>query len=274
MQGISGSTADCLADFATRYPVPQAASLLAEFASVDSPTAVDWLKGIYFPKGSNLLAVRCFLALCDYEVTEHEAHTGPARQLGQLISFGIITKADVQAAMSFQNANGVFHVTLRNKGLMPHRQHVMMRLITENISDLVVAIKEWRTKVEQLEELVSSDVSAIMPDPEDEPAIPAPYEVLAPDPKSSDTHSGLQTSEPTSSKRIRVRTSKPAQVTAPVTSSDLSTARILSLLVHAIDEALVVVHDPDELAKLFFERVSHKKVRTAQQFLYKVIKLG
>ncbi len=268
MQGISGSTADCLADFAVRYPVPQAATLLAEFARVDSLTAVDWLKGIYFPNGSNLLAVRCFLTLCGYTVTEHDVHSGPARQLGQLISFGLMTREDVQAEMSFQYANGVYDVTLRNKGLMPHRQHIMTRLITDNLSELAVTIEMWQVKTKQLEEFASSDAQVIIPQLADESAIPAPHEVLVLDSTSNDPHSDLLTSEALSVMRTRVRTSRPSAQPLNITSSDISKARLVTLLVQAIDEALVDVQDPELLADLILERVSLKKLRTVQKFLY------
>jgi hypothetical protein len=252
MTGFSGTTAECLADFGTRYSGMEGRKLLANFCKVVvHPTTREWTSGERVPKGEPLLRVRCFLSLAGYTVSEFEELPDVAQQFMLLLATDVVKVEDAQRELGYKDIKGLYDITLRGKSPLRDKVFRLEQLVRQRADTLRGVSDKWRSDIAAV--LSGAKASDEVRGGSDLAVEQTPERSVEPVPRVSDEQA------------------PPALVTRSDEGPDASTALIVAHLIQAMDTAMSGTADVPTLAALVRSRVSHKRLRAVRAFLDQVL---
>lgn len=258
MTGFSGTTAECLVDFGTRYPGMEGRRLLAKFCQVVvHPTTREWTSGERVPKGETLLRVRAFLALAGYTVSEVEDLPRMAQQFMMLMATDVVKIEDAQRELSYKNVDGLYDITLRAKSPLRDKAFRLEELLRQNSTSLQEVLDTWRSDIAGVLSAVQAPSGAqddVEPTGDESPSIPLDR-------------------KPRSRVRKRVQPKLPVASNSSLSqghdeeSVDVTTARAVAHLIDAMGTLVAGRQDVDVLITAVARRAGHKQLSAAYLFL-------
>jgi hypothetical protein len=138
----------CLADYAKRFEPESAAALLLEYVGSSTTTVSRWLRGHEQPRGELNLRLRCYLELVGYKVTESEKVLPIAREVCDLIGYGLVTFEEVQQSLDYATPQSVYRILLHGGNIQTSNMFRFEMFCTNHRALLEPAQREWRQRIE------------------------------------------------------------------------------------------------------------------------------
>lgn len=101
----AGTTAECLADFFSRFG---RSKILIEFAQVSPDTEGTWRNHRIMPEGITVLRVRCFLSQCGYEVSEFSETPKVIQEVALAVASNCVSLEKVVERLSMPSPHQFF----------------------------------------------------------------------------------------------------------------------------------------------------------------------
>lgn len=149
MAVFRGNTQECLNHYARTFNAFDGPLLLAEFTGVVVGTVNRWFHEGILPGGEDLVALRSYLTLLDYQIEEFSELPNLTQDFGMMLGLGVVSVQKAQTELDYKNVNGVFNVVLRAGGLMPDRAFRLKRLVRDHQEQLEERRKEWMARINQ-----------------------------------------------------------------------------------------------------------------------------
>lgn len=136
-----GTSKECFADFAERYPVrglarttAQNQRTIAEFLNVGGQTVARWARLGFSAEGESLIRARCLLELFGYEVVDFRSLPEPVRELARLIAYQCMTMDEAVGIFEFAGKNQrhqAMSTLVGHSGLLPSRLAKLQTFVDE-----------------------------------------------------------------------------------------------------------------------------------------------
>lgn len=154
------SLSDAVADYGERFyrrSIPHMErqphlQLMAEVCNLKVPAIMRWVRNGQTATGDAHIRLLCFLEAVGYEIEGTNEIPPPARQLGRLVTFGVVkTFIDVQRAIGYASLQELYRLILRGKGITAEKHRRMTELLRTESSKLPLRQHEvWESKMRKV----------------------------------------------------------------------------------------------------------------------------
>ena len=147
-----GTIEKCFYDYASKYPGLAHLELLVEFCRLSSPRVSleivhRWQRGEYFPGGTELLGVGCFLYLVGYEVEELNRLDGSIRQASLLVGCGNVKPQAMLKRMELGEPQSLWRILLHGEGTSEKVRKNIAAVTSEKEVALNRRVNAWKKRI-------------------------------------------------------------------------------------------------------------------------------
>lgn len=154
---LIADTETCFYDLVGKHPELPVIELVADFCGTKVTRVQCWQRQEYFPRGGELLRLRCFLWLADYGVDELTKLSGPVRDLAFVIAFNLADALETERTLGYTSdivkrpqPGSLWRVILRGEGFSPSRQEKLETLVETHKSAVTSGIEHWKGKIAEV----------------------------------------------------------------------------------------------------------------------------
>ena len=167
---FKGSTEKCLKHFSQTYQtnrtgkeVHKIRNVVCQLFGVNQQTARVWFNGYQVPIGENLLRIRLFLALNDYEVSERQELSVIVREFADQVALGVLS---VNEAVKYLDAtrDAVMRILTTQRKATGERESKIAELVQFHREEAEQKEKGWATAIQSLD-LYKPAEKTLMPAP-------------------------------------------------------------------------------------------------------------
>ncbi len=155
-QKFVGSTEECFRDLITNHPEVAVIELIGELCCEGKPATrtnrvMRWKDGRYPPTGLELLKLRCFLHLADYEVTELMRLNAEIRKFAFTVSLCPLDPKKTNTELGYEDAEGqpgaLWRILLRGQGYNDDAKKKAKNLVTRHQKTVDQKIEKWQKRI-------------------------------------------------------------------------------------------------------------------------------
>ena len=154
---LVADTETCFYDLVSKHPELPVIELIADFCGTKVTSVQHWQRQDHFPRGGELLRLRCFLSLAEYGVNELAQLRGIVKDLAFVIAFNLAGPLETERTLGYTSdivkrpqPGSLWRILLKGEGYSSSVEEKLEALVETHKSALASQSKRWKGRIAEV----------------------------------------------------------------------------------------------------------------------------